>query len=195
VLSPTVLLPGGAVGCKVGEGGDAAYTDCAAWRGMGAGGGDDRRGHSLHDARDADGDSEVLLGIGTGAVLGGLIGGAAGLLTPRAVRSFEVNMATGGSERAIQSYMGGSLSAARTPEEALLEESAGGILNTGLNSVNDFLSPVARNLNQTFSRTLSAMQAKINTGGMYLRGNVDGVASNAGGEIASLRQQHYYGSL
>jgi hypothetical protein len=191
VLSPTVLLPGGSVVRSVRAGTQLTRTALSggAWALAGA----TIDEGILYTTQETRTGSEVLLGIGTGAVLGGLIGGAAGLLTPRAVRSFEVNMATGGSERAIQSYMGGSLSAARTPEEALLEESAGGVLSTGLNSVNDFLSPVARNLNQTFSRTLSAMQAKINTGGMYLRGNVDGVASNTGGEIASLRQQHYYG--
>jgi hypothetical protein len=191
VLSPTVFLPGGAVVRSVRAGTQLGRTAVrgGAWALAGA----TIDEGILYTTQETRTGTEALLGIGTGAVLGGLIGGAAGLLTPRAVRSFEVNMATGGSERAIQSYMGGSLSAARTPEEALIEESAGGILNTGLNSVNDFLSPVARNLNQTFSRTLSAMQAKINTGGMYLQGNVDGVASNAGGEIASLRQQHYYG--
>jgi archaellum component FlaC len=192
MLSPTVFLPGGAVVRSVRAGTQLGRTALrgGAWALAGA----TIDEGILYTTQETRTGTEVLIGIGTGAVLGGLIGGAAGLLTPRAVRSFEVNMATGGSERAIQSYMGGSLSAARTPEEALIEESAGGILNTGLNSVNDFLSPVARNLNQTFSRTLSAMQAKINTGGMYLRGNVDGIASNAGGEIASLRQQHYYGT-
>jgi hypothetical protein len=126
VLSPTVLLPGGSVVRSVRAGTQLTRTALSggAWALAGA----TIDEGILYTTQETRTGSEVLLGIGTGAVLGGLIGGAAGLLTPRAVRSFEVNMATGGSERAIQSYMGGSLSAARTPEEALLEESAGGIV-------------------------------------------------------------------
>lgn len=188
LLSPTILIPGGAI-AKTARGVSIGRTALSG--GVWAMAGTSIDEGILYLAQEERTGSEALLGISTAGVLGSVIGGAAGLLTRRQIARFEENMALGASPDAIQTYGGGNLSAAKTPEELLELEDAGKVYLFDSNAKGSFLSPVMRNLNQRFSPTLRRFQAKLNTAGLYLTGNKEGIASSSGGEVASLAKLHY----
>ena len=197
LLSPTVLLPGGAIvrGATATRTALKTATTVAGWAMVGA----TIDEGILFSTQETRTGKEVMLGIGSAAVLGGLLGGAAGRLTPPQIRQFEQDMAGVQSTPTIQPLNpqgvadpidGKALSAQFNPDAASLEE-AGGTLNVGVDKASTFLSPVMRNLNQQTSATLRWFQAQLSTGGMFLQGNIKGIPSAVGGEIAELAKQRY----
>lgn len=188
MLSPTILMPGGAIYRGV-RGGVNVGRTAASGAGWAMAGASIDEG-ILYVTQETRQPEDFMLGVGTAAVLGGLIGGgAAALLTRGQIEQFEADMANGGTQTAIQPYTAQPVGAQVNPDVDDLVD-PGGTLTVGLDRASTFINPVLRNLNQEFSPTLRGFQARLNTGGMYLQGNLEGIAVR-GGEVASLRNQHY----
>lgn len=194
LLSPTILLPGGAIvrGATAARTALKTGTSVAAWAVAGA----TIDEGILFTTQETRTGNEVLLGVGTAAILGGILGGAAGRLSQRHIAQFEADMAGDNSSPTIQPIgaQGSAdaprgLSAQFNPDADRLEDT-GGTLNVGLDRASTFLAPGLRNLNQSFSSTLRWFQAQMSTSGLFLEGNVKGIPTAVGGEVAELVKQH-----
>ena len=186
MLSPTILLPGGAIYKNI-RGGVALGRTAASGAGWNMVGGAIDEGF-IYVTQETRRPEDFVLGVASAAILGGLFGGSAGLLTRRQIERFEADMANPGENAVIQPFTAEPVGAQVAEPESLIDP--GGTLRVGLDRASTFLSPVTRNLNQGFSPTLRAFQARLNTGGLYLTGNLEGIAVR-GGEIGALRNQHY----
>lgn len=189
LLTPTILLPGGAA-VRGATAGSTALRTAGSVAGWAMAGATIDEG-ILYVTQETRTGNEVMLGIGTAAVLGGLLGGVAGGLTARQIARFEASMAAPQSNRTIQPLNPPNPVGAQFNPDADLLEEAGGTLGVGLDKASTFLSPLMRNLNQPYSKTLSWLQAQLSTSGLYLKGNTEGIPSALGGEIAELTKQRY----
>lgn len=222
LLSPTILLPAGAIAQGGSVAGTAART--AAWAALGTAVDES----ILYSAQELRTGEEVAFGIGTAAVLGGLLGSAARYLTKEDYDTFEGDMVGGNPPMTIQPGAapsalegrvtddeGNEVGAARMPaagdpaRQGLSAEvtdpealAAMGIradpmtaerpLNAGLNRAGAFLGPVTRQLEQNNSPTARWFQAQLSTAGLYLNDAAKGVTAAPKGEIKELVDMHHY---
>lgn len=185
MLSPTILLPGGAIG----RGATAlkAGASVGAWAAVGVA----AQETILQREQQLRTPGETALAIGTGAVLGGLLGAGIQQLTKGQFDKIAAGMVDGTIPEAIQPSAGpSSMGAAATPEELRFEANAGGIAPAfGVDKAFQWLNPVTRNLSQKYSSTVKWAQAQLDTGGISLERNAEGIASNSGGDVITLAKQ------
>ena len=191
LLTPTILLPGGAL--AQGAGALRQGVSVAAWAALGVAI-DEAVLQTQQETRTT---GESLMAVGTGAILGGALGSGAAALSRTQIKKFESDMAGGENAEAIQSY---------NPPETLPQPAGAQITDRdfldlpetsrlagtfGLDRATTFISPVMRNIQQPYSNSLRWIQAQLSTGGMYLDQNAVGRASSDGGSIEGLTKGHY----
>lgn len=199
-LSPTIFLPAGGI-AKAGSALKAG-TAGAAWAAVAVG--IDETFLQLDQKLRTP--TETMLGIGTAAVLGGVIGTAVGRARADDFARFEADMAGTATDRTI--YPSSPLSPVGAQINSAVDDaykSAGGVMKTfgrlgpiDLDKAAAKLSPVTRRLRQEYSDTARWFQAKLSTGGLMLDDNLGGRASAVGGEVNELVKQHatkYYNVL
>lgn len=175
-VSPTTFIPLIGPGLK----GAKAVAYSASLAAMAAGA---QEGALLTNQETRTG-GEMVFSVAASTILGGILGGAASLLSKGKFDRIASDMATPDRGNAIYtpvlSTKGESVGAARASAE-----SAGG-LAPGLANKLAFISPVTRNIQQERSPMLRAMAHMFSDAGMKLEGAKQGIAAAEGGNIESL---------
>lgn len=201
LLSPTILLPGGAAV----RGGGVVKTaaSMAAWSVVAVG----AQEVVLQANQETRTGTDTAIALGAAAVLGGVLGGGIGYLTRKELERIAAGMvdetisspilhARPGPipDEATQAILDNSLSAAVANEAKPFGESAGGLAPSG--GVGEALahqSPVARNF-RVEAPSARLFQAQISSGGLRLEGNARGIAGAESGaiedRIGALRSWH-----
>jgi hypothetical protein len=188
-LSPTILLPAGAAGRGVGV--LKSAKNVAAWTVIGAG----LQEVTLQANQELRTGTESATSIGGALVLGGILGGAIGYLSKGRIEEIASGMADGMGTTAIPKPVPltsdpvGLSAEFTTPD---FRKGAGGLAPSfGLAEGMARFNPMLRNFGQKSSDTIKWMQAQLTTGGLKLKGNVEGIASASGGNIEARTNIHY----
>lgn len=180
LLSPTTFLPfiGAARGWR-------AVRAGAGWGAVGGA----AQELPLQLAQETRGVSDAALSIGGGAILGGLLGGAAASISRKEfddlVKQIESEPGIAGTHSVTPIS---PLSAMRVT----VDEAAGRLKHALLMKATDWISPVTRTINQTDSMTFSKAMSQLSDAGLTLERNVEGVNTALGGTVEN-NVTTYYG--
>lgn len=213
VLSPTILLPGGAIksGTSVGR----AALNTASWGAVAA----SLDEGVLHGNQQLRTTQESLGAIAFETVLAGIIGGSIKYLSKGERAAIEAGMvepqnnttirpdAAPSANGAAEAYpdptpQGIGAQAVDVPYDPTPDPGSLATLKVGIGKFKadlakgaHFLSPVNRTLQQQTSKAARWMQAQLSVGGQYLEKNIDGQIGAGAGEIEQLVKQypaHFY---
>ena len=186
VIDPTILLPGVAA-YKAGRG----FVTGAGLVGAGA----TIQESGLLLSQETRTYEEAGFNIAASAVLGGILGAAAGQLNKRQLNAIIREMEEQTAEGVIAQADAFPLTAQPTPlgSEAVSVADAGKLKTAaGTERPLAQIGPVTRQLNSDFTSARTFM-ARLETAGTFLENNIQGVAAAPGGAVAQRATTHYAG--